>query len=86
MGFQAVVSPEAAWIAARALVLTLHSPMHFLQHLPIEPQRQGMGSGSAWVMLAAQGQSTAADPCGWQSRPGAGLIFAAGADAYPGHQ
>ncbi len=41
------LTPDAALVAARAEMLALHSPTHFLRELPVAPQQLRHGTGAA---------------------------------------
>ena len=56
MGFQAVVRPNAAWLAARAPILARHPSTHFLRHLPLAPQLERCGTGAAARFGAGVGE------------------------------
>ena len=42
-----ITRPAPALVAARAAALALHSPTHFLRELPLPPQQERYGTGSA---------------------------------------
>lgn len=47
---------DPALIAARAPSLAFHSPVHFLRHLPLEPQQQQFGTGAAYRFGSGAGE------------------------------
>ena len=55
MGGQ-IVAAEAGLVAARAGVLALHSPTHFLRELPREPQQARYGTGAALAFGSKAGE------------------------------
>ncbi len=51
-----IVAVDAALVAARAEVLALHSPTHFLRELPPVPQQQRYGTGAALAFGRQSGE------------------------------